>query len=284
MVKESGQSAELNTDHGDINPRLGAGGRAFIIAYQAAMVHQPAEGAFDQPAPRQDFKALNIIGAFDHFDFQLGAQRFNPVSEGVPGVTTIDPQEAQPRKPAQHPAQDRLAAVALGGVGWGDDHAQDQAQGIHQQIALTAFDALASVKTHRAAMAGGLDALAVQDRCRGLAALALSSPNQAPQSIIEGRPKMTELPAPEDTIDRLPGWQIMGQKSPLDAPFDDIEDGIEHLAQVGTRPTAFGWFRQHRSEIFPLGVGEAGSVFGVFHRLNGSFRLKITELSQRHCQ
>jgi len=115
MVKESGQSAELNTDHGDINPRLGAGGRAFIIAYQAAMVHQPAEGAFDQPAPRQDFKALNIIGAFDHFDFQLGAQRFNPVSEGVPGVTAIDPQEAQPRKPAQHPAQDRLAAVALGG-------------------------------------------------------------------------------------------------------------------------------------------------------------------------
>ena len=86
---------------------------------------------------------------------------------------------------------------------------------------------------------------------------------------------MTELPAAEDTIDRLPRWQISGQIAPLDAPFDDIEDRIEHLAQVGARPALFGGFRQHRFEIFPLGVGEAGFVFGVFHRLNGSFRVKM---------
>jgi len=246
MVMGLGQAAELNTDHGYINPGFGAGERAFIIAHQAAVVHQPAESAFDHPAPWQDFKALNIIGAFDHFDFQFGAQRFNPVSKGVPGITAIDPQEAKPNKPAQHPAQDRLAAVALGGVGRGDDHAQDQAQGIHQQIALAAFDALASVETHRAAMTGGLDALAIQYRGRGLAALAVRLPHQDPQGIIEGCPKMTELPAAEDIIDRLPRWQISGQIPPLDAPFDDIEDGIEHLTQVGARPTPFGGFRQHR--------------------------------------
>jgi hypothetical protein len=56
------------------------------------------------------------------------------------------------------------------------------------------------------------------------------------------------------------------------------------LAQVGARPAPFGGFRQHRFDILPLGVGEAGSVFGVFHRLNGSFRLKMAGLSQRHCQ
>ncbi len=284
MVKESGQSAELNSDHGNVDPCFGAGRRAFVIADQASVVHQPAESAFDHPAPRQDFKALNIIGAFDHLDFQLGSQRFNPVSKGVPGVTAIDPQEAEPSKPAQHPAQDRLAAVALGGISRGDDHAQDQAQGIYEQIPLAAFEALARVETDRAAMPGGLDALAVQYRGRGLAALALSFPNQDPQGIIEGRPQMTALPAPENTIDRLPRWKIGRQIPPLDARFDDIEDGIEHLAKAGAGPASFGGFGQHRFDIFPLGVGEAGSVFGVFHRLNGSFRLKMAELSQRQCQ
>ena len=284
MVKGSGQSAELNTDHRDIDPSFGAGDGAFVIAHQATVVHQPTESAFDHPAPWQDFKALNRIGALDYFDRQLGAQRFNPVSKGVPGITAIDPQEAEPHKPAQHPAQDRLAAVALGGVGWGDDYAQDQAQGIYQQMTLAAFDPLARVETHRAAMTGGLDALTVQYRGRGLTLLALSFPHQNPQRIIEGRPKITELPAAENTIDRLPWWEISGQIPPLDACFDDIEHGIDHLAQVGARPAPFGRFRQHRFEIFPLGVGEAGSVLGVFHRLNGSFRLKIAALSQHHCQ
>jgi len=136
----------------------------------------------------------------------------------------------------------------------------------------------------RAAMTGGLDALAVQYRCCGLAALALRLPDQDPQGIIEGRPKMTELPATEDTIDRLPRWQISGQIPPLDAPFDDIEDCIEHLAQVGARPAPFGGFRQHRFDILPLGVGEAGSVLGVFHHLNESFRLKRAGLNQCPCQ
>ncbi len=75
MVKGSGQTAELNADHRDIDPRFGTGDGAFVIAHQAAVVQQPAERTFDHPAPWQDFEALNRIGALDHFDRQLGAQR-----------------------------------------------------------------------------------------------------------------------------------------------------------------------------------------------------------------
>ena len=284
MVKKSGQSAELNSDHSDMDPSLGAGDCAFIVSDQAAVVHQPTESTFDDPAPRQHFKATHIIGAFYHLDGQLGAQGLDLVGEGIARVTAIDPEQAEPRKPTQHPAQDGLASGALGGISRRDDHAQDQAQGIHEQMALAAFDALASVETHRAAMTGGLDALAVQYRGRGLAALALSPPNQDPQGIIEGRPKMTALPAPEDTIDGLPGRKISGQIPPLDAPFDDIEDGVNHWPQIGTGTAPFGGFRQHGSEIFPLVVGEARSVFGVFHRPNGSFRLKVAAPNQSQCQ
>jgi hypothetical protein len=47
---------------------------------------------------------------------------------------------------------------------------------------------------------------------------------------------------------------------------------------------AFGGFEQHRLEIFPLVVGKTRSVFGIFHRLNGSFRLKLARLSDREYQ
>lgn len=63
---------------------------------------------------------------------------------------------------------------------------------------------------------------------------------------------MIALPAPEDAIERLPGQKTSGQRLPQDAPFDDIEDCSEHLAQVGARPASFGGFWQQRSEIFAL--------------------------------
>ena len=53
MVEESGQSAELNSDHGDTDPSFGAGDRGFIVTDQAAMVRQPAERALVDPARRK---------------------------------------------------------------------------------------------------------------------------------------------------------------------------------------------------------------------------------------
>jgi len=91
---------------------------------------------------------------------------------------------------------------------------------------------------------------------------------------------MIALPAPEDAIERLPGQKTSGQILPLDAPFDDIEDCSEHLAQVGAMPASFGGFWQQRSEIFALVEVRLRSVFGVFHRLNGGFRLKAATPSQ----
>ncbi len=74
MVEESGQSAELNSDHGNIDPSFGAGDRGFIVTDQAAMVHQPAERALDDPAMWQHFESAHIIRTLDHFDRQLGAE------------------------------------------------------------------------------------------------------------------------------------------------------------------------------------------------------------------
>jgi hypothetical protein len=60
-------------------------------------------------------------------------------------------------------------------------------------------------------------------------------------------------------------WKARRQITPRDAAFDDIEDGIQNLSQIGRRPTAVGTFGQHRFEIFPLGIGKAGIVDSAFH-------------------
>ena len=71
--EESSQSAELNSDHRDIDPRHGAGFGSFVIAHESPLVHQPAEGALHHPATGQDLEALGGIGAFYDLDVQFGA-------------------------------------------------------------------------------------------------------------------------------------------------------------------------------------------------------------------
>jgi len=50
------------------------------------------------------------------------------------------------------------------------------------------------------------------------------------------------------------------------------------------RRSVGGRFGQHRFEKFPLFVSQTGSVFGVFHRLSRSCRLKLAATSRRQCQ
>jgi hypothetical protein len=47
--EKSGQSAELNPDHGDKDPSFGTRLGGFVIADQSPLAHQPAEGAFHDP-------------------------------------------------------------------------------------------------------------------------------------------------------------------------------------------------------------------------------------------
>ena len=222
LVEKSSQPAELDSDHGDKNERFRAGDSGFIVADQSPVMHQPGEGALDHPATRQHFKPAHIVRVFDHFDSQLGPVGLDPVSKLGTGVTPINSQEPKPRKPRQHPEQDRLGSVPFGGVCGGDPHPENQPQSVHHQMTFAAFNAFARIVAHFATMSDRLDALAVQDRGGGLAAFALRLPDQDAQSIVEDGPQIIALPTPVDTVDRLPRGQIGGQIPPGDAAFDDI--------------------------------------------------------------
>jgi hypothetical protein len=263
--EESSQSAELNSDHGDIDPSFGAGLGGFVIACESPVPHQPAEGSLHDPAERQNFEARGIVRTFDDRDGQLGAQSLDPLSEGLAGVAAIHPEDAQPSEPTQHPAQYQLRTVAFGGAGRGHGHAEHQSQSIHQQMALAALDPLAGVIADVAAVTSRLNALTVQNRRRWPAAFAVSFPDECAQRIVERRPLMVGDPLPEDMINRFPMGKVGGQITPRATTLGQIQDGIDDPPPSHRRATAFGRLGQHGFEVSPLGIRKAGVIYGVFH-------------------
>ena len=87
--EESSQTAELNSDHRDIDPRHGAGFGGFVIAHESPLVHQPAEGALHDPAACQYFEALGRVRAFNDLDSQFGAETFDPLGKSLAAIAAI---------------------------------------------------------------------------------------------------------------------------------------------------------------------------------------------------
>src|ERR1035438_3068020 len=143
--------------------------------------------------------------------------------------------------------------------------AEHQPQRIHQQMPFAAFDPFAGVIPHGAAVPRRLHTLTVQNRGRGPTALVVGSPHERAQRVVQGGPLVVERPLPEDMINGFPRGKGGGQIAPRAATFDAIEDGIQDAPPVGGRASAFGGFGEHRFEVSPLGIGEAGFVDGVFH-------------------
>ena len=80
-----GEAAGEVVDHGEGDHGFGVGGPGFVVAGETAVVHEPADGAFDDPAAFDDAEAfdLGIFGdgldvdaeggaVFDGFDLESG--------------------------------------------------------------------------------------------------------------------------------------------------------------------------------------------------------------------
>lgn len=180
MGKDSSQSAELDSDHCDVDPSFGARLCGFVIAHEPSVEHQPAERPFYSPAAGQDFEALGMVGALDDLDGQLGAESLDPLRESRAGVAAIDPKQSQPGKPDQNTPQQQLSAVTLRDVGW-SDFDENQAESVHQKMTFAAFDPLARVVSDASPVSGGFDGLAVQNGAGGAAAFAVGFAHQNTQ-------------------------------------------------------------------------------------------------------
>ena len=83
-------------DHGDSDPRFGRFGQGVEVLTQSARAVEPAEGAFDDPAPLQDPKFLALPRPFHDRKGALQNSGY-PINQ-LAGVTPVCPNELQPRK------------------------------------------------------------------------------------------------------------------------------------------------------------------------------------------
>ena len=143
----SGQPAQHDADHGEAEEGGDGSGVAFEVAGQTAVAADPGKGALDDPTLGQSDKPMSIAALDDlqgpraGLSDELGALR--PLVAGV-GEDAFDEREGSPRH-----AQNLARAVAILHIGRVDDHAQQEAQRIDQDVTLAAGDLLARIKALR---------------------------------------------------------------------------------------------------------------------------------------
>ena len=86
------------------------------------------------------------------------------------------------------------------------------------------------------------------------------------------RPGSVIAPASEVVVHRFAVWEVVGQVLPATAGAEDVEDGVNDLADIhNTRATEFV-SRQKLFEDLPLSLGQVARV-GLAHEVGASERL-----------
>src|SRR5215210_4992807 len=139
---------------------------------------------------------------------------------------------------------------------------QNQTLRVHQDMALSAFHLLSSVVTSPIpSHTGALDRLAIHHACARLRVPLQADPQTLAQGGVHPLPGAVEPPRSEIMVNGLPGWEVVGQQSPGTATTQDVENGVEDLAQ-GVHPgTSWGFGGRHMGlYVGPLGIGEVGLI------------------------
>src|SRR5476651_2288838 len=116
---------------------LGVIGSLLVIAGEAAGLVEPTEGALDDPTLAHELEAFGVVAAADDVEVQFaeGAQPFDPLDQGT-GVTAIGPDDLQFAKEKVEAGEQRSGSVPVLDGGGSHTGAEDQAQSVHEQMAL----------------------------------------------------------------------------------------------------------------------------------------------------
>ena len=168
MLKKSplaSQEAEPEAGESQMNEGGGVGEQTFVVFDEASASGQPGKAAFDDPAARLDGKSLGGLGAAHDLQMQFAVrtQLFDPGNE-LARVTRVGPDFGEATKTEFGPAQQRFGTVAILHAGGRDFHAEQPTERVGQEVPFASFDLLVGGVAARAALAGGLDALAVEER------------------------------------------------------------------------------------------------------------------------
>src|SRR5262245_43438322 len=184
----------------------------------------------------------------------------------LPPIAPIDPEQPQLVTSPAEPGEEETGASRVRDGGRRDDHGHQESQRIHYPMALAPCDVFACVIAAFASECCGLDALAVDAaRRRGLVTSRLLASLGA-QGIMEPLPVPAGAPLTAIPVHPGPLRILMGEHPPLNAPIDDIKNGMDHLAHIecAVTPTWLGRWN-HIFDTIPFGIREVCGVWIGVH-------------------
>lgn len=145
-----GQSANHEADHGDVDDGLAGGRQVFVVLAETTMASEPAERTLNDPTPRKNLEAFDVVGSFDnlHSEPVALAQTADPFQK-LASISTVCPDEPQSQECVPDQGQDELGPVAVLSVGRMDNGDQHEPEDIYEQMALAPIDLLARIVAMR---------------------------------------------------------------------------------------------------------------------------------------
>lgn len=107
------------------------------------MASEPAEGAFNNPAPGEYVEALKVIVSFDDLE-RPRCEFLDPVDEFA-RIPAVGPYQRESRELSLQSLENELGAIAILDAGFMNDDGQDQSDRVHHQMAFASVDFLARV-------------------------------------------------------------------------------------------------------------------------------------------
>src|SRR5271166_1608906 len=136
-----------------------------------------------------------------------------------------------------------------------NDHSQNQPHGVHQDVTLAPHDLLAGIVSIDSPLFVCLRRLAV-DACRaGLLVSARCNANPSTKNVVNSLESSVTGPRSKVIVDCPRRWKVMGQESPGASRSQQVEDRIEHLANVrGAWPASELACGKERFDNHPLRI------------------------------
>jgi len=134
-------------DHHKVDHGFATGGERFVVFAHSPVSPDPPEGALDDPPSGKHREADDVIASLYNLQHPT-AYGLRPFDEFT-RIPSVCPNELQSRVLPTEFAKHELGTVAILNVGSMDDHGQDQAQGIDDQVPLAPLDFLARVVPSR---------------------------------------------------------------------------------------------------------------------------------------
>src|SRR3954447_9249613 len=201
---------------------------------QTPAAPQPAERAFHNPALLEHHKSLCGVRALH--DLKLGPCR--PTHRPGRLTALIGPVRDHPLQKGKEPPhlfQNTETAIPILHVARQNGAAEHQAERVNDGMALAPFDLLGRIIADRIDRApppfGSFHALAVHDRRRGAGLLAGQLAGLLVESMMQTPQRAVTLPTYEVVVHGTARGQVLGQGAPLTARAEDVEHGVDHLAQ-----------------------------------------------------